>query len=219
MPPAGKTLTVGEHTRLYKFIRYIESAVGKAPYWVWQGGIIPDGPGAYAFNGKVPDISVVIKEGLFCAAVPNLALRCDGKRIPFRPDFPDPKFDGGIAAYFSGHFGAGYFTGYDDPFDLATAKKVARETRSGVLLGRGYWGVALGNQGHTGILLPSGYVLQSSPAGGLNWSSHIDWERKYWEDGGVMVHPDQWIEYDDPEDVPDWAKQAGKPSPGKCVGF
>ncbi|HJQ29201.1 MAG TPA: hypothetical protein VJ827_07650 [Rubrobacter sp.] len=97
METAPKMLTVGENTRLYKFIRYIEPAVGKADYWIWKGGDVPDGPGAYAFNGKVPDISVVIKEGLFCAAVPN----------------------------------------------LATAKKWATETRSGVLLGKGYWGPQL----------------------------------------------------------------------------
>jgi len=41
---------------------------------------------------------------------------------------------------------------------------------------RGHWGVALGNQGHTAVLLPSGYLLQSTPAGVLNWDSHIDWE-------------------------------------------
>jgi hypothetical protein len=216
MPPASKILTVSENTRLYKFIRYIEPAVDKAAYWVWKGGDVPDGPGAYAFNGKVPNISVVISEGLFCAAVPNLALRCDGKLVPTKGN---PHFDGGIAAYFSGHYGAGYFTGYDDPFNLATAKKWARDTRSGVLLGKGYWGVALGNQGHTAILLPSGFVLQSSPAGGLNWTSHIDWEKSYWENNGVMVHPTNWIEYDDPDDEPDWARQAGKPSSGKCVGF
>ncbi|HJQ29200.1 MAG TPA: hypothetical protein VJ827_07645 [Rubrobacter sp.] len=44
-------------------------------------------------------------------------------------------------------------------------------------------------------------------------------ERGYWADGGVMVHPKNWIEYDDPDDVADWAKQAGIPSAGKCVGY
>lgn len=222
MPPSTTILTVSEDTRLFKFIRYIESAVGVADYWTWKNGIIPDGPGAYAVNKRVPDISVVIEGGLFCAAVPNLALRCDGKRIPFRPSFPDRRFDGGIAAYFYGSaFGAGYFTGYDEPFKLARAKRWAKETRSGVLLGKGYDGPQLSQQGHTGILLPSGFILQSRPVEGLTWDSHIDdaRERGYWSDGGVMLHPSQWLEYDQEDDVADWAKEAGEPSPGKCVGF
>jgi hypothetical protein len=208
-------LTVSENTRLYKFMRYIEPAVGRADYWVWKGGVVPDGPGAYAFNGPVPDISVVIEHGLFCAAVPNLALRCEGKRVPFRPGFPDPNFDGGIAAYFTGTFGAGYFSAYDVPFNLATAKQWARETRSGVLLGKGYWGPTLANQGHTGILLPSGYVLQSSFLPGLNWDSHIDQEWRSWANGGTMTHPRNWIEYDG--DVAEWAQGLDR-SPGRCVG-
>lgn len=217
MPPI---LTVSENTRLYKFIRYLEPAIGRTPYWTWQDGIIPDGPGAYAVNKRVPEISVVISGGMFCAAVPNLALRCDGKRIPFRPNFPDLRYDGGIAAYFYGVYGAGYFTGYDEPFDLARAKNWARETRSGVLLGRGYWGKALWQQGHVAILLPSGYVLQSTPAGGLNWNNHIDSEWQGWEyNNGVMVHPSNWIEYEQEDDMADWAKEAGEPSPGRCVGY
>jgi hypothetical protein len=188
-------LTVNEDTRLYKFIEYIEPAVGKADYWTWRGGIIPDGPGAYAFNGPVPDIQLVIREGLFCAAVPTLALRCNGKRVPFRPGFPDPHYDGGIAAYFTGTLGAGYFSAYDVPFDLARAKQWATTTRSGVLLGKGYYGPTLALQGHAAILLPSGYVLQSSSLPGLNWDSHIDQERPYWANGGTMTHPDNWLEY------------------------
>ena len=170
-------------------------------------------PGHYIANG-------ILSHN--CAAVPNLALRCDGKRIPFRPSFPDRRFDGGIAAYFYGSaFGAGYFTGYDEPFRLARAKRWAKETRSGVLLGKGYDGPQLSQQGHTGILLPSGFILQSRPVEGLTWDSHIDdkRERDYWSDGGVMLHPSQWFEYDQEDDVADWAKEAGEPSPGKCVGF
>jgi len=199
-------LTVSPDTRLYKFMEYIKPAVGNANYWIWTDGDVPDGPGAYAYNGPVPDINVIIEEGLFCAAVPNLALRRDGKWVPYKPDNPDPRYDGGIAAYFSGYYGAGYFSVYAYQFDLTTAKQWATDTRSGVLLGQGYWGVSLGNQGHTGILLPSGYVLQSSPVVGLNWDSHIDWEWGYWANGGVMVPPENWIEYHQDEDVADWAK-------------
>jgi hypothetical protein len=213
-------LTVSEYTRLYKFILYIEPVIGEASYWVWEDGIVPDGPGAYAVNEPVPDIPVVIDGGIFCAGVPNLALRCDGKRIPFRPNDPDLRYDGGVASYFYGLYGPGYFTGYDVPFDLGTAKRWARRTRSGVLLGKGYWGTALWQQGHVAILLPSGYLLQSTPAGGLNWDSHIDYEWQSWANNyGVMVHPENWIEYYQEEDVADWAKEIGEPTPGNCVGY
>ncbi|MDQ3911506.1 MAG: hypothetical protein M3305_07015 [Actinomycetota bacterium] len=54
---------------------------------------------------------------------------------------------------------------------------------------------------------------QSSPAGGLNW----EWQ--YLANGGVMLHPSTWLEYDQEEDVADWAKQAGSTSPGRCVSY
>ena len=34
--------------------------------------------------------------------------------------------------------------------------------------------------GHTEVLLPSGYLLQSTQAGVLDWDSHIDWEWQTW---------------------------------------
>ncbi len=30
---------------------------------------------------------------------------------------------------------------------------------------------------------------------GLNWDSRIDWEWRYWANGGVMVAPRDWLEY------------------------
>jgi hypothetical protein len=53
-------LIVSEATRLYKFIEYIEPAIGNTSYWVWESGIVPDGPGAYADNERVPDIQEVM---------------------------------------------------------------------------------------------------------------------------------------------------------------
>jgi hypothetical protein len=84
-------------------------------------------------------------------------------------------------------------------------RKWARETRSGVLVGRPYRGSALLDQGHAGILLPSDYVLQcfSDPNGpDLNWDYTIE---RF--GAGVkhtlMVHPKTWIEYRG--DLAEWA--------------
>lgn len=198
-------LTVSSETNLYDFIVWIDNIVGRAPYWVWKGGIIPDGPGAYAVNEPIGSRNEmrdrIMNRGLFCAAVPNLALRTCGKRIPTKGD---PTLDGGIAAYFTGKFGPGYFSNYDEPFNLDKAVRWAQETRSGVLLGQGYWGPEIWQQGHTGILLPSGYILQSAFGEGLHWYRTIYQERAYWNDGGVMVAPWNWIEYKG--DLADWAK-------------
>jgi hypothetical protein len=93
-------------------------------------------------------------------------------------------------------WGAGYYTGFDEAFNLAKAKKWARDTRSGVLIGRAYQSVFA--QGHVAILLPSGFVLQSFDGGGgwpgLNWDFTIEQSH----DGGFytrMVHPANWIDY------------------------
>jgi hypothetical protein len=137
-----------------------------------------------------------VGKGIFCAGVPNLFLRGVGKRVPTRGN---PYYDGGVAAYFwSPLYGNGYFTGYDEPFNLAKAKRWAQETRSGVLIGREYRGEALLDQGHVAILLPSGYVLQSNVGDGLNWK----WTIEESHAGGFytrMVHPTNWIDYEGDE--------------------
>jgi len=78
------------------------------------------------------------------------------------------------------------------------------EPGRGVLLMRPYWNASLSGQGHVAILLPSGYVLQSFPnmhGPGLNWDYTIEQSNAgdYYTD---MVHPENWSEYEDPED--DW---------------
>lgn len=200
--PVG-ILTVAQGTRFYDAIRYLEPAIDRARYWIWRSGIIPDGPGAYAHNSKAPAIDAVIRGGLFCAAVGSLSLRRVGKRVATRGD---ARYDGGVAAYWRSPWGDGYFTGYDEPFDLAKAKRWARETRSGVLIGREYSGgdsSPLAHQGHVAILLPSGYVLQSwlsYPNGksGLNWDYTIEADHAGWY-YTRMVHPENWIEYEGDE--------------------
>ena len=196
-------LTVAKDTNLYKGIVWIESIVGRAPYWVWRSGIIPDGPGAYAVNRPIGRTlrRTIKRRGLFCAAVPNLMRRKAGKIIPTKGD---PALDGGIAAYFTGRFGRGFFSEFEHDFNMDRALRWARETRSAVLLGKGYWGEAIHLQGHTGLLLPSGYVLQSAFGEGLHWNRTIQQERAYWADGGVMIHPRDWIEHD--KGTADWAR-------------
>ena len=196
--PTG-ILTVASNTRFYKAIRYLEPAIDRTAYWIWRSGIIPDGPGAYAHNSKLPGIQAVINGGIFCAGVGNVSTRAVGKRVATRGD---ARYDGGVAAYWRSPWGDGYFTGYDEPFDLAKAKRWARETRSGVLIGREYSGgdsAPLAQQGHVAVLLPSGYVLQSwlsypNGKGGLNWDYTIEADHAGWY-YTRMVHPENWIEY------------------------
>lgn len=181
-------------TRFRTALDYVIPAVGRTDYRWWTSGIVPDGPPAYAVSLPAPDIDYVIREGIFCAGVANIMLRRVGKRIPTRGDH---RFDGGTVAYWGNStFGPGYFTGHDEPFILEKAKRWARETQSGVLLGRRYRD-ANHDQGHVAILLPSGYVLQAFPNNwgpDLNWDytieqSHAGW---YYE---RMAHPRQWINY------------------------
>lgn len=198
-------ITVGRETKLYPFIVWITPIVGKAPYWVWRSGIIPDGPGAYAVNSpignKVTMRSLIASRGLFCAAVPTLARRTAGKIVPTKGD---STLDGGIAAYFRGRFGPGYFSQLEVPFNLERAVQWARQSESAVLLGKGYWGENIDSQGHTGLLLPSGYILQSAFGEGLHWYRTIWQEAAYWNNGGVMVAPWNWIEHE--KGVAGWAK-------------
>jgi len=170
-------------------------------YWVWAGGHVPEGEGAYAVNKAIPPADQLKGRRIFCAGVPNLIRRAAGKSIPTRGN---TLYDGGIAAYFYtsafGGLGPGFFSGVDVPFNLATAKKWARETGSGVLIGRCYRGNTLAGQGHVAILLPDGKVLQSFQMGadgepGLNTDFTIEKSHAggYYE---VMAHPKAWINHD-----------------------
>lgn len=135
-----------------------------------------------------------------CAGVTNLILRHAGKRVPTKGDL---SLDGGLAAYFRGYYGDGYYTGYDEPFDMAKAKRWADETNCGVMIGKGYYGPGLDDQGHVAVLLPrytdgKYYVLQSyggyAKWPGLNWDRTIEQSH----DGGyykLMVHPENWLLY------------------------
>jgi hypothetical protein len=186
--------------RFWRAVNYLEPAIGRTPYWVWEDGIIPDGAGAWAENAPPPPIGRVSgPPGIFCAGVTNLILRHAKKRVPFRLNFPDPRFDGGIAAYWDGELGPGYYHEYEEPFNLRRAERWANRTNCGVIVGHPYSGPQLANQGHIAVVLPrhtdgENYVLQSNFGDGLNWSYTIEQSH----DGGyytTMVHPENWLLY------------------------
>lgn len=181
--------------------KYMMQLNNRMKYWVWASGDVPDGEGAYAADRPLPPADQLKGKRIFCAGPPNIFRRAAGKRVPTRGN---PHFNGGIAAYFYtsafGGLGPGFFSDVDVPFNLAKAKKWARETGSGVLVGRTYRNNSLAGQGHVAILLPDGKVLQSFQFGadgepGLNTDYTIEESHAggYYE---IMVHPNAWINHD-----------------------
>jgi GH25 family lysozyme M1 (1,4-beta-N-acetylmuramidase) len=198
-----RVLTHGvvDGTKFAAGYKYAMQLNNRMKYWVWASGHVPEGEGAYAVNKALPPADQLKGRRIFCAGVPNLIRRAAGKTVPTRGN---TLYDGGIAAYFYtaafGGLGPGFFSGVDVPFNLATAKKWARETGSGVLVGRCYRNNSLAGQGHVAILLPDGKVLQSFQFGadgepGLNTDYTIEQSHAggYYE---VMVHPNAWINHD-----------------------
>src|SRR5215216_3889339 len=198
-----RVLTHGviDGTNFAQGYKYIMQLNNRMKYWVWSSGPVPDGEGAYAVGKPLPPVDQLKGKRIFCAGVPNIVRRAAGKIIPTRGN---ALYDGGIASYFYtsafGGLGPGFFSGVDVPFNLATAKKWARETGSGVLVGRSYRNNSLAGQGHVAILLPDGKVLQSFQFGadgepGLNADYTIEESHAggYYE---IMVHPKDWIDHD-----------------------
>lgn len=195
-------ITSREGTRFRAGLDYLLPAIGRGYYRWWIGGPVPDGAPAYAVNRPPPAIEAVIRDGLFCAAVPNLMRRSVGKIVPTNGN---PLYDGGIGAYFGdaasreGKFGPGYFEGWWTRFDAAQARQWAANTRSGVLIGRLYRDTR--DQGHVAIVLPSGFVLQCYPFAtepDLNWNHTVEQSHAgyYYE---VMLHPSNWINHSEGE--------------------
>src|SRR5215210_2030134 len=198
-----KVLTHGvvDGTKFAAGYKYLMQLNDRMKYRARSSAHVPEGEGADAGNKPLPPAEQLKGKRIFCAGVPNLVRRAAGKSIPTRGN---TLYDGGIAAYFYtpafGGLGPGFFSGVDVPFNLATAKKWARETGSGVLVGRCYRNNSLAGQGHVAILLPDGKVLQSFQFGadgepGLNCEYTIEQSHAggYYE---VMVHPKAWINHD-----------------------
>lgn len=184
-------ITAKEGTRFYEALTYLEPLIGGTPYRWWTSGPVPDGPPAYAVNKPPPSRDSVRQGGVFCAGVINLMLRAVDKKVP---TYGNPLYDGGTLAY------AEYFRGYSEPFNLARALEVAREKRSGVLIGRPFRSSF--DQGHVGVVLPSGYLLQSYDDGGgwpgLSWNVLTSISVRYWTPT-YMVLPGNWINYEGDE--------------------
>jgi len=201
-------LEVTRDKQAYPGVLFFEQLLhrrGHIPYWLWRSGIIPAGWGAYADNDEISIrelIAMLERHGLFCMAVPTIIRRFAGLEVPRRPnleaDERDPEWDGSISASFDGSaFGNGYFHAHENGFDRGDVDrvlKVVRERGAPVLMGKGYDGPEVHRQGHTAVLLPSGYLLQSAFGEGLHWARTIRQEAGYWADGGVWIHPDRWIE-------------------------
>lgn len=180
--------------------KHLLPLVGTMPYEIWVSGNVPDGPMAWAANRPLPPLRDMAGKTSACMMVGNIIRRGARKIVPTRGN---PNFDGGVAAYWYspaafagvGVLGPGFFSDVDVPFDLQTAKRWAKETQTGVLIGRNYVGNALSGQGHIAVLLPDGIVLQSTLDLGLNVRRTIEESHAgfYYT---VMVHPKDWIEHD-----------------------
>jgi hypothetical protein len=181
------TRTVKEGTRAHEAVRWMEDLVGKVRYEWWTSGNVPEGPPAYAKNAPVPSKDTIRRGGIFCAVVPNLMLRKIGKRIA---TYGNLNYDCGTLAYRE------YFRGYAEPFDLGRALKVAYDDRAPVLIGSPFKSNI--NQGHVGVVLPSGYLLQSYTTGGgqpgLTWNVHTEVTVRFWTPTYMVLAP-HWINY------------------------
>src|SRR5919112_5960381 len=95
-------------------LEWINPLVGKMPYGLWTGGIVPPGSPAWAINCPPPSRSYLALYRIFCAGVPNLMLRFVGKKVP---TYGNAYYDGGMVAYWS------YFEGYHQSFDLQAVRR------------------------------------------------------------------------------------------------
>ena len=177
-----------------KAAEYLDKIVG-TPYSWWRGGNVPDGAPAWAKHGAPPPAADVKGTSCFCAGVANLARRVVGLEIP---NLGDPRYDGGVVAYFGATGSApaifarqGYFERHGKlrRFDLEEAR------RPWTLIGRKYRN-ASNDQGHVAIVIPGGKVLQSYDAGGGRPGVNKDATLERSHDGGyyeVMVRAEDWL--------------------------
>lgn len=199
VPPGGEVISHGvvDGTNFAKGYKVALQLLGRQ-YWTWYSGIVPSGEGMYAVNRPLPSPTMIGRVN--CTGLGNIMRRAAGKIVPTRGN---ENFDGGVAAYFYcpasfpgvGTLGPGFFSGVDVLFNMATAKRWAKETGSGVALGRSYVNNTLPGQGHFAVLLPDGMVLQSIPLGGVN----IDYTIEESHGSGYyqwMIHPKDWINHD-----------------------
>lgn len=171
-------------------IKFLEPAIGNAPYWFWPPSMdtVPAGPGAYAANWEVNQqtLKQIINQGIFCQGVGNIIRRVNRKIVPTRGN---AWYDGGTLA------NQDYFGRFIERFD-----RWAKYPR-GTMLGRYFtWDrVDRGDQGHVMYVLDGGVInpriLHSHPAiGGLDITrmgdTHAGWYIEY------AIRPQFWINHD-----------------------
>jgi hypothetical protein len=142
-------------SRFETFIDWINPLVGHMPYWLWQHGHVPPGPGAYAVNLPVPSRAYLRGKSIFCVGVVNLALRLVGKRVP---TYGNPLYDGGMVALVA------YYRNFRIPFARASVRR-------GDLIYRPFVNSHSSGQGHVAIALgdgPDAPLLQSF----WGWGDH-----------------------------------------------
>ncbi len=181
-------------TNFDRGVERVRGAIGRAPYWYWPPSmsVVPDGPGAFAVNRRLPGdlVGQMVNRGIFCAGLINVIRRANGTSVATNGD---ARYDGGTYAI------QNFWSAYAEPFD-----RWARYPR-GTLIGRYFrWeGARVGDQGHVGVLLEpqdlanqkDGLLLHSHPAvGGLATTrlgaSHAGWYYHY------VVRPEDWINHD-----------------------
>ncbi len=142
---------------------YLDKILGTRYTW-WKSGNVPDRGPAWAKNGPAPSPAEVKDEGCFCAGVATLARRAVGLPVP---TLGNPRYDGGVVAYFgSTNAAAAIFPrrGYFDVHDRAREFDLEKARRPWTLIGRKFRNGS--DQGHVAIVLPDGKILQSYDAGG-----------------------------------------------------
>lgn len=195
---------VRDGTNFAKGHKVLMQLLDHMPYEVWVSGNVPDGPMAWAANRPLPSVADMRGKTCACMGVTNIYRRAAGKIVPTRGN---PNFDGGVAAYWYspasfpgvGVLGPGFFSNVAEPFNLPRAKKWAKDSESGVLIGRSYVGATLAGQGHVAVLLPDGKVMQSylfGPNGEPGLNDHHTIEESH--AGGYyqyMVPSEAWINH------------------------
>jgi predicted chitinase len=168
----------------------------RAPYVWWPQDLdhLPVRSPSWSENSPPPPPEEVIAEGCFCAGVPNLMLRAEGREIPGHYEGDEP-WDGGVLAYGNYYWDKGVI----QDFDIDALEE-------GDLIIRYFdWDrlAAEGDQGHVAVVLNGGYLLQSYDAGGgypgVNSDAHVvNSHAGYYYEG--IIKAENWIGFDSDED-------------------
>ncbi len=176
----------------------IQHLAGEVDYWYWQDHmvVVPDGPGAFAVNLRLPAQSTLDRQlrdsGVFCMGVINIMRRANRMIVPTRGD---SRYDGGTWAAYG--FWWNYWRTFSRNIFIPRGSLIFRvpKWKNGVMV----------DQGHVGVLTRAqnlasqqdGILLHSHPAvGGLAHTrlgaSHAGFYYDLW------LPPEDWINHDNP---------------------